>query len=182
MSVRNASLSIYYGNIDAHKWSLVSVNRASYMLVSYLNQQWNPILIYKSLRILWIWSLLVFLLTPSRRLRSLLKLIFRSHPFIHKSPLELTLSCAIRMKTISSINLIISKPSTLRSHIWIKPYSFLLSMLARSTFIIYISYNKLLQIWDYANVSFTIPLLVNIFSFNYIITHILLYEPFVIDH
>ena len=26
MSVRNASLSIYYGNIDAQKWSLVSVN------------------------------------------------------------------------------------------------------------------------------------------------------------
>ena len=77
-----------------------------------------------SLRILWIWSLLVFLLTPSRRLRSLLKLTFRSHPFIHKSPLELTLSCANRMKTISSIYLIISKPSNLRPHIWIKPYSF----------------------------------------------------------
>jgi len=26
MSVRNASSSIYYGNIDAQKWSLVSVN------------------------------------------------------------------------------------------------------------------------------------------------------------
>ena len=29
MSVRNASLSIYYGNIDAQKWSLVSVNNGS---------------------------------------------------------------------------------------------------------------------------------------------------------
>jgi len=28
MSVRNASPSIYYGNIDAQKWSLVSVNNA----------------------------------------------------------------------------------------------------------------------------------------------------------
>ena len=27
MSVRNASSSIYYGNIDAQKWSLVSVNK-----------------------------------------------------------------------------------------------------------------------------------------------------------
>ena len=26
MSVRNASSSIYYGNIDAQKWSLVSAN------------------------------------------------------------------------------------------------------------------------------------------------------------
>ena len=28
MSVRNASTSIYYGNIDAQKWSLVSINNA----------------------------------------------------------------------------------------------------------------------------------------------------------
>ena len=141
---------------------------------------------FLSLRIIWTWSLSVSFLTPNHRLRSLLKLAFRSHPFIHKSPLELTLSCANRMKTISSIYLIISKPSNLRPHIWIKPNSFLLSMLVRSTYIIYISYNKLLQIWDYAKsynfVSITIPLLVNIFSFDYIITHVLLYEPFVIDH
>ena len=141
---------------------------------------------FLSLRIIWTWSLSVSLLTPSHRFRSLLKLTFRSHPFIHKSPLELTLSCAIRIKTISSINLIISKPSTLRPHICIKSYSFLFFILARSTYIIYISYNKLLQIWDYAKsynfVSFTIPLLVNIFSFDYIITHVLLYEPFIIDH
>ena len=57
-----------------------------------------------SLRILWTWSLSVSLLTPTYRLRSLLKLAFRSHSFIHKSPLELTLSCAIIMKTISSID------------------------------------------------------------------------------
>ena len=88
----------------------------------------------------------------------------------------------LEWKPFLQLILIISKPSNLRPHIWIKPYSFLLSMLARSTYIIYISYNKLLQIWDYANVSFTIHLFVNIFSFNYIITHVLLYEPFVIDH
>ena len=88
----------------------------------------------------------------------------------------------LEWKPFLQLILIISKPSNLRPHIWIKPYSLLLSMLARSTYIIYISYNKLLQIGDYANVSFTIPLLVNIFSFNYIITHVLLYEPFVIDH
>ena len=57
-----------------------------------------------SLRILWTWSLSVSLLTPRHRFRSLLKLAFRSHPFIHKSPLELTLTCDIRMKTISSID------------------------------------------------------------------------------
>ena len=28
MSVRNASSSIYYGNIDTQKWSLVSVNNS----------------------------------------------------------------------------------------------------------------------------------------------------------
>ena len=99
-----------------------------------------------SLRILWTWSLSVSLLTPSRRLRSLLKLAFQSHLFIHKSHLELTLSCAIRIKIISSINLIISKPSSLRPHICIKSYSFLFFILARSTYIIYISYNKLLKI------------------------------------
>ena len=92
----------------------------------------------------------------------------------------------LEWKPFLQLILIISKPSNLRPHIWIKPYSFLLSMLARSTYIIYISYNKLLQIWDYAKsynfVSFTIPLLVNIFSFDYIITHVLLYEPFIIDH
>ena len=139
-----------------------------------------------SLRILWTWLLSVFFFTPSRRLRSLLKLAFRSHPFIHKSPLELTLFCAIRMKTISSINLIISKPSTLRPHICIKSYSFLFFILARSTYIIYVSSNKLLQIWDYAYaynfVSFTIPLLVNIISFDHSITHVLLYEPFAVKH
>ena len=92
----------------------------------------------------------------------------------------------LEWKPFLQLILIISKPSNLRPHIWIKSYSFLLSMLARSTYIIYISYNKLLQIWDYAKlynfVSFTIPLLVSIFSFDYIITHVLLYEPFVIDH
>ena len=92
----------------------------------------------------------------------------------------------LEWKPFLQLILIISMPSNLRPHIWIKPYSFLLSMLARSTYIIYISYNKLLQIWDYAKsynfVSFTIPLLVNIFSFDYIITHVLLYKPFVIDH
>jgi len=92
----------------------------------------------------------------------------------------------LEWKPFLQLILIISMPSNLRPHIWIKPYSLLLSMLARSTYIIYISYNKLLQIWDYAKsynfVSFTIPLLVNIFSFDYIITHVLLYEPFVIDH
>jgi len=82
----------------------------------------------------------------------------------------------LEWKPFLQLILIISKPSNLRPHIWIKPYSFLLSMLARSTYIIYISYNKLLQIWDYTKsynfVSFTVSLLVNIFSFDYIITHV----------
>jgi len=92
----------------------------------------------------------------------------------------------LEWKSFLQLILIINKPSNLRLNIWIKPYSFLLSMLTRSTYIIYIFYNKLLQIWDYTKaynfVSFIISLLVNIFSFDYSITHVLLYEPFVINH
>ena len=92
----------------------------------------------------------------------------------------------LEWKPFLQLILIISMPSNLRPHIWIKSYSLLLSMLARSTYIIYISYNKLLQIWDYAKsynfVSFTIPLLVNIVSFDHSITHVLLYEPFIVKH